>query len=78
MTTLYLQGFLGKPIGKKTVTQELINNIIAAVGLSIQIDAVTNMKHDDDTPIYVENIYMMGSAKEGKKINPIGARGKKC
>lgn len=71
--TVYLQGFLGKPIGKKTITQELINNIIAAVGLSIQIDAVTNMKHDDDTPIYVENIYMMGSAKEGKKINPIDA-----
>lgn len=71
--TVYLQGFLGKPIGGKTVTQELINNIVAAVGLSIQIDAVTNMKHDDDTPIYVENIYMMGSAKEGKKINPIDA-----
>ena len=71
--TVYLQGFLGQPIGKKTVTQELINNVIAAVGLSIQIDAVTNMKHDDDTPIYVENIYMMGSVKAGKQINPIDA-----
>lgn len=70
----FLKGLVGKKtFNGKVLTEETVNDIIAAYGLAVQSDAVTNMKHSKGEVNVVENVYMMGEAQHGEQINRVEA-----
>lgn len=70
----FLKGLVGKKtFNGEVLTEETINDVIAAYGLAVQSDAVTNMKHSKGEINVVENVYMMGEVQHGEAINYVEA-----
>ena len=70
----FLKGLVGKKtFNGEVLTEETVNDVIAAYGLAVQSDAVTNMKHSKGEINVVENVYMMGEVQHGEEINYVEA-----
>lgn len=71
--TVALQGLVGEKFGeganKGEFTQEFVDNLISEVGIQIQDEALSSIKHDKSHISIVENIHYSKSAHIGMTID---------